>query len=289
MSVDRVVDLLASRLAARLPGTRVDDVAPAAAADLPCAVLQLLDVDVALAGVGRVPRGTRTGALQLTAVVDLADPVLVLGDGESLPLLSADRRTLTLPHGPLVAADGTEDGPLGPDDVAADDGAPFAVVQTAPTGRRVRADAVAGTLRFGAPLKVTGELTVSYHVGRWDVVVSRAQGELAVDVTAADAAAVRSVSRAVAGALDAGLSDGTTDLRAVPSGWGAVTPNALGSGTVRTQRLRFRLDAEVVDPVLTTSGGVISRVAVTGALAPVRPGSAAEPFEPFDVSRGAPA
>lgn len=289
MSLDRVVDLLASRLSAALgAGTRVDDVAPAEPADLPCVVVSLDAVRSNLVGVGRVPRGTRTGALTLRADIDLADPVLDLGDGEQLTLLSADRRTLTLPHGPLVAADGTQGGPLGPGDVTADDGNPFTVVTTDPTGRRVRADADEGTLHFGSALATAGTLTVTYHVGQWDVVTFRAQGELGLDVTATTVAGVRTTSRTMASALAADLSDDASKLRVSPLAWGPVTSGTLDDTVVRSQRLSFGLDAEVVDPILTTGGGVITHVAVTGGFAPVHSGEVPESFEPFDVIRGVP-
>ena len=86
----------------------------------------------------------------------------------------------------------------------------------------------------------------------------------------------------------ADLSDDASSLRLSPLAWGAVTSGTLDDTAVRTQRLVFGLDAEVVDPVLTTGGGVITRVAVTGAFAPVQSGQAPEPFEPFDVTRGVP-
>ena len=42
-----------------------------------------------LGGIGRIPRGTRSGALPVTIAVDLADPVLDLGAGETLLLVPA--------------------------------------------------------------------------------------------------------------------------------------------------------------------------------------------------------
>lgn len=287
MSLDRVVDLLAARLSAALgAGTRVDDVAPDASADLPCAVLSLAAVTGTLGGIGRLPDGTRAGALKVTAAVDLADPVLDLGGGETLTLLSPDRLTLTLPHGPLVAADGTQTAPLGPGDVSANDGAAFAVVSADPAGRQVRADAVAGTMRFGVPLAGAGTLTVTYHVGRWDVATVRAQGRLAVDVTAATTAAVRTTSRGLSAAASSGLSDAAVTVRLAPVGWGPVTSVEVAGSAVRTQRLTFVLDAEFVEPVLTTSGGVITTVSVRGFFAPLHPGDVPDQIEPFDVTRG---
>lgn len=289
MSLDRVVDLLAGRLAAALgPGTRVDDVAPVEVADIPCVVVTVTDAVTTLSGVGRVPRGTRLGALLVSVAVDLADPVVDLGGGETLTLLSDDRRTLTLPNGPLVAADGTSSLPLGADDVTADDGAPFTVVTGAPTGRQVQADADAGTLRFGSALQASGTLTVAYHLGQWDVVTSRAQGDAGFDVTAPTAAAVRTLSRALTSAASQGFSDDSSTIRLVPRVWGPVVPVDLAGDPVRSQRITFGLDAEVVDPVLTTGGGVISTIAVQGAFAPLVPGGLQDPIEPFDVTRGAP-
>jgi hypothetical protein len=282
MTLHRVLDPLAAHLASEIDGVRVDDVAPVATADLPCAVLSLDAVTQTLVGVGRVPRGTRTGALRLAATVDLADPVLDLGGGETLDLLSADRRTLTLPHGPLVRADGTPDPPFGPGDASADDGALFTVVPGTPVGRQVQVDPHEGTLLFGLPLATTGDLDVTYHVGQWDIVTTRVQGILAVEVVADTAAAVADASRAVAVALAA--SDPGT--RTVPLSWGPVRPAELPDETAtRSQVTTFQLDAELEEPVLTSGGGVISRVAVTGALS--CPPDIPLPIEPFTVTRGA--
>jgi hypothetical protein len=276
MTLPHVLDPLAARLASGLTGVTVGDVAPAAAVDLPRAVLTLDGVGQALAGVGGVQRGTRTGALQLSAAIDLADPVLDLG-GEKLPLLSADRRTLTLPHGPVVRADGTPDPPRGPD-LSADDGAAFTVVDGAPTGRQVRADPAAGTLLFGTALATTGTLRVTYHVGQWDTVTTRVQGTLAVEVIAAGAQAVADTSRDLADALAA------TDpaARITPLSWGASRPERLPDETdVRAQTATYHLDAELEEPVLTSGGGVITRIRFAASLA----GGGA--VEPFAVPRGA--
>jgi len=276
MSLDRILDPLAPRLAAALDGVRVDDVTPVVLADLPCAVLSLTDVEQALVGLGRIPRGTRTGALHLTAAVDLADPVLDLRNGETLRMLSPDRRTLTLPHGPIVRADGTSDLPFTAEDVSADDGAPFTVVAGDPTGRQVRPDPAPGTLLFGDPLAPTGRLTLGYHVGQWDTETTRVQGVLLLDVVAATPAAVATAARAAAAELDVPAQG----VRTRPLAWEPVVPalpDDAGVPRARSQRLTFHLDAEVELPVLTTGGGLISRLAVAGS-----------PSEPFDVTRGAP-
>jgi hypothetical protein len=282
MTLHRVLDPLATRLADALTGVRVDDVAPVVIGDLPCAVLSLDAVTQSLAGIGRVPRGTRIGALRLSATIDLANPVLDLGDGETLNLLSIDRLTLTLPHGPVVRADGTPDPPFAPGDVSADDGAPFTVVSGAPTGRQVQADPREGTLLFGVPLGTTGDLEVTYHLGQWDVVTTRVQGTLGIEVLADSPNQAADTSRAVATAL-AGTDAAT---RATPLSWGAVRHTLLpGEVAIRSQTTTYHLDAELEEPVLTSGGGVISQVAVTGAFAD--PPGIPLPIEPFTVTRGA--
>jgi hypothetical protein len=277
VSLDRILDPLAARLSAAISGLRVDDVGPAVAADLPCAVLSLDEAEQAVVGIGRVPRGTSTGALLLSASVDLAHPVLDLGSGELLQLLSPDRRTLTLPHGPVVRADGTSDTPFGGADVRVEDHVGlFSVVPGAPAGpREVQVDPAAGTLVFGAPLPATGTLRVEYRIGRWETVTTRVQGLLTVRVVAVTLASVAAAAREVATALAAA----DPGVRAVPRSWGPVLPVELGTATVRSQALGFRLDAELEEPVLTSGGGVVARVAVSGDL----DGGL---VEPFDVTRG---
>jgi hypothetical protein len=285
MSLDRVLDPLADRLSGELEGTRVSDVAPTASVDLPCVVLSLSDVRQVLAGIGRVPRGTRTGSLAVTATVDLANPVLDLGNGEELDLLSTDRETLTLPHGPVVRADGTTDLPFAAGDVSANDGAAFTLVPASPTGHQFTVDPVQGILQFGSTLAVVGSLHVGYHIGQWDSIVTRAQGTLAMDISATGADQVRALARSIAtsAALD------SHGLRVEPSSWPPVAPATLADGTdVRTQRLLFHLDAEVEDSVLTSSGGVIVQVDVTGSLTAPVPDAEPEALEPMTVTQGAP-
>ncbi len=283
MTLQRVLDPLAARLSGVLDGVRVDDIAPAGAADLPCAVLSLDDVEESLAGLGRTPRGTRTGALRLTAAINLADPVLDLGGGEELNLLSDDRRTLTVPHGPLVRSDGTPDPPFGPGDVTATDGAPFTVVAGAPVGRQVQVDPAEGTLLFGTELAATGRLEITYHVGQWDTVTTRVQGTLSVQVVAGSAGSAATTSRAIADAL----ASPDPGVRTVPLSWGAVQPGALADDTgSRSQILTYHLYAELEEPVLTSGGGVIAQVAVTGFLAAPARTTAPLPIEPFTLTRG---
>jgi hypothetical protein len=281
-----VLDGLAAALRSALgPAVNVGDTAPDQPAGLPAATLGVREVTERLVGVGRIPRGTRTGALRLSAEIDLADPVLDLGGGETLPLLDAERRVLTLPHGPLVRADGTTDLPFTADDVGADDGTPFPVSTAQnPTGRRFRPDPDEGTFRFGQPLADTGTLRVTYHVGQWDVLVSRYQGLLDVDLAAADTPGLAGLTRDVEAALDeAGRAPGA-GTRVAPRERAAATTTALGpqpdAAVARTRRLVYRFDAEIEQPLLTTGGGVIARVAVRAPFE--RDGAGVE--ETFDVT-----
>ena len=79
---------------------------PSLTADLPAVVISFTGITEPMRGVGMVPAASVTGALPVTTNVDLANPVATFPD-EIVNLLSADRMTLTLPQGPLVAADGT--------------------------------------------------------------------------------------------------------------------------------------------------------------------------------------
>lgn len=252
MSLFDVLDAIADRLADSL-GVPVSDRIPVDDAELPAVTITADRVGERLVGIGRVPRGTRAGALAVAVEIDLADPVL-----DALPLLSPDRRTVTLPNGPLVRADGIGEPPFDAVDLQVDDGAPFTVVGTVPTGRQVRPNPVDATLAFGVALAPTGTLTVNHFVGQWDVTVSRYQGELAVAVAAATATGVRTLSRRVADAL--GRPDPVARL--APRGCGAVTTQQLGGTDVAGQTLGYRFDAEFEEPDLASGGGVISTVAV---------------------------
>lgn len=262
MSLAVVIDALAERLSGRLPGVLVGDAEPGGATDLPAVTLAIAGVTEEVAGIGRVPRGTRTGALEVTLDVDLANPVLDLGGGESLLLVPADRRSLTLPHGPLVRADGTPDAPFGASDLLVRDTSAWTVVAAAPTGKQVRPDVDAGLLRFGQPLPTSGTLHVEHHIGVWDTVVSRYQGRLDVRV-AAQGTALKTLARNVAVVL----AERHPGVRLAPRAWAAATrpdPTAGLPNTARVQLVTYRFDAEIEQPLLTSGGGVITDVSVTG-------------------------
>jgi hypothetical protein len=260
MTLAVVVDHLTERLASRLGADTAVGDADAEPSALPAVTLSLADITTQLAGIGRFPRGTRAGALQVPLQVDLANPVLDLGGGEILLLVPPDRLSLVLPHGPLVRADGTADGAFTAGDLEVRDVGAYAVVDADPTGRQVHVDPEAGTLRFGQPLPATGTLTASYFIGLWDVFVSRFQGRLGVRVTA-EPAELSALTRRVADLL------ATPDpgVRLAPLSWGSTgRPTATGlPDQARVQDLGYRFDAEVEQPLLGSGGGVIADVAVT--------------------------
>jgi hypothetical protein len=255
-----VVDHVAARLSSGLgDGHTVGDTAPETAG-LPAVTLAVSEVANRLVGIGRVPRGTRGGALAVTAVVDLATPVRDLGGGETLLLVPADRRSLVLPHGPLVRADGTPDPPFTGTDLTVRDVADWAVTSAAPSGRQVRPDVDAGLLRFGQPLPASGTLRVGYFIGLWDTTVSRYQGRLDVRITA-DRDELGALTRRVAEIL----ARPDEAVRLAPSSWGSTTRPAPGElpSQARGQVLAYHFDAEVEQPLLGSGGGVIADVAVT--------------------------
>ena len=260
MTLAVVVDHLTERLADGLgAGPAVGDAAPETGA-LPAVTLAIAEVTNRLAGVGRIPRGTRSGALAVTIAVDLANPVLDLGGGETLLLVPADRRSLVLPHGPLVRADGTPDDPFTAADLAVRDVAAWGVVAVPPTGRQVRPEVDTGLLHFGQALPTTGTLQVGYFIGLWDTTVTRFQGRLEVRVTA-DRDDLHTLTRRVADLLS--TPDGA--IRLAPLSWGSTTRPPPGelAAEARGQVLTFLFDAEVEQALLTSGGGVIADVAVT--------------------------
>jgi len=252
---------------------------PTIAADLPAVVLSIDDVVQKLASVGRLPAPSESGALSVTTTVDLADPVATFPDATVL-LLSNDRLTLTLPHGPLVAADGTTTT-FGPGDLHVAVGATtFTVVAGAPGAGQVRPDPDLGVLHFGAALPGTGTLTAQYFVGEWEVRVERYNGSLLVETFATDAPGVDTVSRAVETAL---LDPPGTPLAGLiqidPTSWQATAEAGTGRAGARGRALAFAFDFELVRPLLGAGGGLIDTVSVSVTV------DAQPPTEHFDVQR----
>lgn len=279
MGLAAVTDALTAYLeSAVLPGPALlGSTYPASPADLPAVVVSFSDVEQKLQSVGRLPAASETGALQVTTTVDLADPVATFPDATVL-LLSNDRLTLTLPHGPLVAADGTTTT-FGPGDPEVRVGATtFTVVAGAPAAGQVEPNSDLGVLRFGAALAATGTLTAAYFVGEWEVSVERYHGTLLVETFASDAAGVDVLSRSVETALLDPPGAPLSGLSQIdPTSWQAIAEAGADHAKARGRALAFVFDYELVQPRLGSGGGLISTVSVTSTV------SAAP--EQFDVQR----
>lgn len=247
---------------------------PTAADDLPAVVVSVSEVEQRLRGVGKLPAPSEVGALQVTTTVDLANPVATFPDATVL-LLSIDRLTLTLPHGPLVAADGTTTFGAGDPHVTVG-ATTFNVVSGAPGAGDVQPDPDLGVLHFGAALPATGTLTAVYFVGEWEVRTERYQGVLLVEAFATDADGVDALSRSIETALLDPSGASVAGLNQIdPTSWQAIAEAGVDRGHARGRALGFAFDYELVEPQIGAGGGLISTVSVNSTFG----------AEHFDVQR----
>lgn len=260
------LNALAAHLVAQpaLAAAHIGAAEPAGVADLPAVVLSLPEVHRLGAGLGERASLITEGALPVTARIDLANPVLP--EEPTFRLLSDDRRTLVLPHGGWVKADGTT-GLLSGDDLQVSvEGVARTVVNAAPGASEVRPDAAIGTLLFGAALPASGTLQATYMLGQWERRVTPIAGSLRVDVRAAAAASVQTLSEALidaldsAGALPRGLRKITLGVVA-PIG---AADAALAGSRGRELRFDFEYDHEINRP--DSSGGIIQRIPLISRL-----------------------
>lgn len=265
MHLGDVIDLFAGHLAAELPAPQ-PRIGADAQATRPAVVLSIADALETPPGVGGAPRTLAQGALPLQAAIDLAAPLLVFPD-ETVNLLSADRRTLQLPHAPLVNADGSTATPLAAADLTVRlDGAPLAVVAGAPAAGQVQPERQTGQLRFGTALPPAGRIDAAYHLGEWAVETTRFAGSLQASVRTDTAAAAGTLARQVAGALARARVRplaGLVELAA--AGFGAIE-SAPAGGFVQTLSWRFAVERE--EPQVITGGGPIRRIDVHSGTGP---------------------
>lgn len=233
---------------------------PAAANELPAVVLWLESVQRPGGGLGQRAALVTDGALPVTARIDLANPLLPAEP--SFRLLSADARTLVLPHGGWVKADGSS-GVLSSADLQVSvAGVARTVVNAAPGALEVRPDPAVGTLLFGAPLPAAGLVQASYVLGQWERRTVPIAGSLRVEVRAATAADAEALSNGVLDALDANLPRGLHKLVLGQIGSvGLPVPGAPLSMRSRSLAYRFEYDHEVNRP--DSSGGVIRHIPIT--------------------------
>jgi hypothetical protein len=236
---------------------------PEQADQLPALVLSIEQAGRLGTGLGE-RTAVATGALPWTAKIDLANPVLP-GD-PSFHLLSDDRRSLSLPHGGLVRADGSTGIASAADIQASLPDQNFVLKNAAPGAGEFTADLLGGLLTFGAALPAAGVLTVHYFIGQWERRVLRMAGQLRADVLAADSAAAQALSEAVLEALDAAASSVAGLASIAPKQIGSVQATPPGSIAARQRVLYFdfQFDLEINQP--DTSGGIIRQIPVNALL-----------------------
>jgi hypothetical protein len=277
MGLASLTDVLTTYLASTLSPapSLVGATYPSVAEDLPAVVVSFTGIEQRLQGIGRLPAPSEVGALQVTTIVDLANPVATFPDA-IVGLLSSDRKTLTLPHGPLVAADGTTTAFAASDLQVTRGATTFAVVAGAPGPGDVQPDPDLGVLRFGTALPATGTLTAAYFVGEWEVRTERYQGVLLVETFAANAVGVDTLSRAVETALLAPAGAPLAGLNRIePKSWQAIEETGTNRAKARGRALGFAFDYELVEPHVGSGGGLISTVSVNSTFG----------AEHFDVQR----
>jgi len=275
MALPSLLDALRTFLQASLSPAPalVGDGYPIAPAELPAVTISLSGVGERMRGLGRLPAPTMTGALRVDTSLDLANPVVTFPD-EVVTLLSDDRRTVRLAHGPLVRADGTATQPLAGDDLRVVRGATtFDPVEGTPAAGQVQVLPDTGELRFSSKLPTSGVLALGYFVGEWEIATARYQGVLTLEPAGADLAGVDALSRQIDSLLETAQVPGLLQLS--PTGWGAVGEVNEARGKSRSRALTYRFDYELVEPKLATGGGLIATVSVDSAPGP----------EQFDVTR----
>ncbi len=236
---------------------------PTLAAELPALVMALPELRRLGAGLGE-RAAAMTGALAVTARIDLANPVLPAEPGFNL--LSADRRRLVLPHGGWVRADGLDAALSAADLQVSVAGVARTVVNVAPGAAEVQPDAAVGTLLFGAALPATGLVVATYFLGQWERRSTPIAGRLTLAVRAASAADVL--------ALSAALLDAMGDEPALPAGLRKVallSVSAVGAAQPaladsRGRELAYSFEYEHVIDRADSSGGVIRRIPITSHL-----------------------
>ena len=249
---------------------------PASNADIPSIVLSLSELIIPSAGLGEHTEAVQ-GSLQVSSVIDLANPLLPADPGFSL--LSPDRRTLTLYHGGLVDKDGSNT-PLGAADIQLTlDGNPFTLVTASPASGEFSVSASEGQLQFGDPLPVAGVITGHYWIGQWERRILQLGGLLDLLVYGASSSDTVNLSDRVISTL-ALAPDNISGLRRLtPAEVGAVTgpdPDA-GPVTARQRQLSWRFDYEHIVDRAESSGGIIKRIKLRNRVD-------SSPFEEDEIS-----
>jgi hypothetical protein len=228
---------------------------------MPAIVLSLESTERVSVGLGERSALITNQALPWQASIDLANPVLP-EDGTT-PLLDGTRKVLTLPHGGLVKADGTE-GPLtGADVTVKVKGVAQTVVAANPGANQVVADGTVGQLTFGAALPPDGKVDVTYFLGQWEQRIERIAGVLRADVCASAIDDARTLAAGVVAALlDPGALVGVRRLVEISAtSLSSISAKEPGT-TVRRRTARFSFVFENVIDQPESSGGIIRQIPI---------------------------
>ena len=266
MALDKLQTAIADYLAPRLdpPMLSIGGGLPREAADVPAIAMSMENVTVSGAGLGANATSVMVGALPIASTIDLSDPVLRFPH-ETVDLMSGDRLSLHVPHGPLVKADGDDTAPLAAADIALGiDGAPLTLVAASPAAGEFSVDRDAGLIFVGDPFPAAGELNTAYFVGRWEVETVRLNGTLHMDLFIRNVAPVEELTRQVFALLAAHSITGLRKLGV--TAMSTIDAPVRPTGNTRTRRISFEFIYEYATPRIPTGGGIISTVDFTSQL-----------------------
>lgn len=266
MALDKLQSAIADYLAPRLnpPMLSIGGGLPRLAAEVPAIAMSMEDVTETGAGLGADATSVMQGALSITSSIDLADPVLRFPH-ETVDLVSGDRMSLTVPHGPLVNANGGPDGPLAAEDIAVEiDGAPLTLAAASPAAGEFAIDRNSGLIVVADPLPAAGEFKAGYFVGRWEVKTVRLSGTLHLDLFIRTNASVEDLTGQLFGLFANHAVPGLKKINV--TAMTTIDVPERPTGNTRTRRISFDFNFEHATPRIPTGGGVISTVDFTSQL-----------------------
>lgn len=224
---------------------------------VPTIIISLDFLNVPSIGLGEHKEVVK-GALAVSSIVDLANPILTNSDNFSL--LSPDRTTLTLLHGGLVERDGS-DTPLQASDIQVDlDNNPFTLTNHTPVNEEFAVNPASGQLLFSTPLPEVGIITAHYFIGQWERTVNQLEGDLVTRVIAGDINDTETLSNNLIKLLvqsHLGITgiNGLTIKRI-----SAITPIVLNDAPVRHRQMNWHFDFEHIENQPLSSGSIIQRI-----------------------------
>ena len=201
----------------------------------------------------------------MAADVALANPVLSFPGEADVNLLSADRRTLKLPHAPLVDHLGGAAALANIDMVVKLGAATYQMAAAAPVGNQFAVDREAGELTFGVALPANGTLHVEYFIGEWEEETSLVSGSLEIEVYERGASKLEDFSRAVMQALRRPKIPGLLHLS--PTAVSFIDNSSQPKGSTRFRVLTYDFRFEVTDEIIPSGGGKIRIIPIRSQLA----------------------